>query len=138
IPIFEKLRDTSTAPHLIEDREPHQFGMPLYFIGEHLASAPLSASVREPWTNLVHLVPTTQKAHGDVVDVIESESHPDQDSEVRHTQIIHDRFGWVQDFAYSILVDDTIATVKDTETGTNVLGRVGTAEVLVAVPALGE
>ncbi|MBI3417306.1 MAG: DUF11 domain-containing protein [Verrucomicrobia bacterium] len=104
-------------------------GVPLYFIGNQLASATanLSASSRALWTGLVHLRAATTQTSAGSVNLVNTE---------RDGPLLSRRFGTVADFAYAPAVD--VTTVADSDS--QVIGTAGASDVLVAFPppSLGE
>jgi len=100
-------------------------GIPLYFIGESLASstANLSPAVRSAWANLIHLNAATSKGGDGTVTLLSSSDQ---------NPILKGRFGNVTDFSYLPNVD--LATLTDAQA--EVLGQSGGADVLVAFPGL--
>ena len=102
-------------------------GIPLYFIGEHVASAAnhLSDGDMQKWTALTRVSSSNEKGSVEFIQFPSSDlSHP----------IITGRFGHVDLFEYPEALP--IASVSDSEA--EVLGRSGTSDVLIAYPALVE
>lgn len=98
-------------------------GMPLYFIGENLASAAanLSELRRTVWTDLTHLNPATGQTNNLTISLSDGDFvHP----------ILRSRFGIIEDFAYLGRMDLVTVSAPHAE----VLARSGGAEVLVAYP----
>jgi hypothetical protein len=100
-------------------------GIPLYFIGEHLASsaANLPAAQRSQWIDLTHLQPTSGTGGDGVIHV---------QSSVDFSLILQGRFARIQDFPYPDPVDPAKAADSDSD----VIGTSGGSDVLLSYPSL--
>ncbi len=98
-------------------------GVPIYFIGENLtsAAAQLAEPFRSLWTELIHLTPVNGSLPAGPMAWLDSGfGHP----------ILNGRFGMIEEFAYAGVLPGAVATGAETE----VLGRAGGTDVLVAYP----
>jgi uncharacterized repeat protein (TIGR01451 family) len=101
-------------------------GIPLYLIGETLASstANLNESIKAQWVSLTRLELAVAKAGNGFVTIPPHLFHP----------VIRGPFGAVLDFAYPALLDSTSVT----DDGADVLAQSGEVDALVATPPASE
>jgi len=118
--------DLGTTNQGLTDKEVNIFqriydvNIPLYFIGERLASSTLNLTepFRSQWTGLTHLNQAGTQGGNGTVTILNDTSHP----------VINGKFGLVQDFAYSATLDATTAT----DTGEVLCGKSGDVDLLLA------
>ncbi|MDA1274070.1 MAG: Ig-like domain-containing protein [Verrucomicrobia bacterium] len=99
-------------------------GIPVYLIGENIASAAshLNAKAELEWSSITHLRPSSKaEGNGSVEFPTTDLSHP----------VIAGRFGLVDPFDYPAVAG--LATISDL--AAEVLGRSGNADMLVSYPA---
>ncbi|PYI88856.1 MAG: hypothetical protein DME26_02655, partial [Verrucomicrobia bacterium] len=118
--------DLGTTNQGLTDKEVNIFQrlydvqIPLYFIGESVASSTLNLTqpFRSQWTGLTHLNPASTKGGDGSVAIRLDSGHP----------VINGKFGLVADFLYPAAMDATTAT----GTGEVLCGQSGEVDMLLA------